>query len=235
MKYRVLENPTNSFGRLDYCEIIVLPHSSTFFSGRFFKQVFPCFCCSVLLQQTRLNNGTLYLELQSCQNLWKTKVDWWFCPTKLEVVLLGCPIIHFLLVEERAPFYHRLPPNMATNRMITFSAHYLINTVMVNKLNFSNSFVVGNGIKIWKQIKSYIKAPTIYMDTPICGNDSFIPGLNNIDFLIWILMGSWPHLHNYEQSTIFTPSFFRYLQINILLVNVHLILKNLLNISFRRK
>lgn len=40
-------------------------------------------------------------------------------------------------------------------------------------------------MSIWKQIKLYIKAPQVYIDTPICENHSFIPGLNDIVFSTW--------------------------------------------------
>lgn len=55
----------------------------------------------------------------------------------------------------------------------------------INKSYFSSSFVVGSTIKIWKQIKLYIKAPKIYIDTPICENHSFLPGLNDVVFSTW--------------------------------------------------
>lgn len=55
----------------------------------------------------------------------------------------------------------------------------------VKRSLFSNSFVVGNTLKIWKQIKSYIKAPKIYVDTPVCENHSFTPGLTDGVFSTW--------------------------------------------------
>lgn len=55
----------------------------------------------------------------------------------------------------------------------------------VKRSLFSNSFVVGNTLKIWKQIKSYIKALKIYLDTPICENHSFTPGLTDSVFSTW--------------------------------------------------
>lgn len=54
---------------------------------------------------------------------------------------------------------------------------------------FSNSFVIGNTVKIWKQIKIYIKAPKIYVDAPIWQNHSFIPGLDDAGFYTWSQKG----------------------------------------------
>ncbi|KAF7665834.1 hypothetical protein LDENG_00131610 [Lucifuga dentata] len=59
----------------------------------------------------------------------------------------------------------------------------------MKKSNYSDSFVIENALKIWKQIRSYIKAPNIYTDSPICHNHSFIPGLQDIAFSSWYQQG----------------------------------------------
>ena len=55
----------------------------------------------------------------------------------------------------------------------------------VKKSCYSNSLVIHGTIRIWEQIKSYIKAPKMYTDTPICNNHYFIPGINDAAFFDW--------------------------------------------------
>lgn len=61
----------------------------------------------------------------------------------------------------------------------------LNSSTAVKKVCFNNSFVIGNTIRIWKQIKHYIEAPKTYLDTPVCENHSFLPGLTDSVFLLW--------------------------------------------------
>lgn len=67
----------------------------------------------------------------------------------------------------------------------TWLSALLNSPTVVKKACFNNSSVIGNAIRIWKQIKHYIKAPKIYLDTPICENPSFLPGLSDRVFLTW--------------------------------------------------
>lgn len=50
---------------------------------------------------------------------------------------------------------------------------------------YSNSFVINGTIRIWEQIRMHIKAKNIYIDTPICENHAFPPGLNDVVFSAW--------------------------------------------------
>lgn len=40
---------------------------------------------------------------------------------------------------------------------------------------YDNHFVINNALKIWKQIKIYLKAPDMYLDSLICQNHAFSP------------------------------------------------------------
>ncbi len=42
----------------------------------------------------------------------------------------------------------------------------------VSKLIYNNHFIIGQSLKVWKQIKIYIKAPNVYLYSPICMNHS---------------------------------------------------------------
>lgn len=80
-------------------------------------------------------------------------------------------------------------------------------------------------MSIWKQIKLYIKAPQVYIDTPICENHSFIPRLNDIVFSTWkqkgvcnikdlYIDGNFATFARLQATyNITASSFFRYLQI----------------------
>lgn len=59
----------------------------------------------------------------------------------------------------------------------------------INQLHYSNSFVVKNTLKIWKQIKLHTKTPNMYIDSPICKNHAFLPGLSDRVFADWKLKG----------------------------------------------
>ena len=95
----------------------------------------------------------------------------------------------------------------------------------VKKSCYSNSLVIHGTIRIWEQIKSYIKAPKMYTDTPICNNHYFIPGINDAAFFDWkqkgivnindlYIEGSFATFRQLQTAhNISTSSFFRYLQI----------------------
>lgn len=54
-----------------------------------------------------------------------------------------------------------------------------------SKGSYSGSTVIGNTLKIWHHIRRYIKAPCTYLDSPICKNHAFSPGLSDSVFLMW--------------------------------------------------
>ncbi len=55
--------------------------------------------------------------------------------------------------------------------------------------NINGNIVISNLIKVWKQIKVYLKIPNLYLDTPICNNHVFPPGLQDKIFFQWKRMG----------------------------------------------
>lgn len=95
----------------------------------------------------------------------------------------------------------------------------------VKKLYYSNSFVINGTLRTWEQIKLHIKAPSIYLDTPICENHAFTPGLNDIVFSAWkhrgiskvsdlYIEGNFASFTQLQATyNISASSFFRYLQI----------------------
>uniref|UniRef100_A0A0S7EX59 LIN1 n=1 Tax=Poeciliopsis prolifica TaxID=188132 RepID=A0A0S7EX59_9TELE len=97
--------------------------------------------------------------------------------------------------------------------------------IKVNKTRYTNSFVIRNTIRIWKQIQKFIKAPEVYFDTPICENHSFAPGLCDAVFRTWRMKGIDVIGNLYINGTFASfaqlcseynlppSSFFRYLQV----------------------
>lgn len=95
----------------------------------------------------------------------------------------------------------------------------------ISKLIYNRHFVIGQSLKIWKQIRIYIKAHKVYFDSPICKNHSFIPALNDMFFSLWKRkgIGCIGSLYMNEQFLSFkelqskyelpNSHFFRYLQI----------------------
>lgn len=47
--------------------------------------------------------------------------------------------------------------------------------IKINKSLYKGNFLIHNSIKIWNQIKSHLKSPNMYRDTPICNNHAFKP------------------------------------------------------------
>ena len=55
----------------------------------------------------------------------------------------------------------------------------------VNKTAYSGSSIIASTLKIWSHIKRYIKAPGTYLDSPICNNHAFTPGMSDFVFVMW--------------------------------------------------
>lgn len=97
--------------------------------------------------------------------------------------------------------------------------------IKIDTTNIKGNIIISNSIKIWKQIKAHLKIPEMYLDSPICNNHAFPPGLNDLFFSKWkdkgILTiqdlykgGTFSSFEQLKQNYNLTPSnFFRYLQI----------------------
>lgn len=91
--------------------------------------------------------------------------------------------------------------------------------------NINGNIIISNLIKIWKQIKVYLKIPDLYLDTPICNNHAFPPGLHDKTFFQWKHMGIVTIQDIYREGTfssfeklkqfydLVPAHFFRYLQV----------------------
>lgn len=62
--------------------------------------------------------------------------------------------------------------------------------IKINKSLYKGNFLIHNSIKIWNQIKSHLKAPNMYSDTPICNNHAFKPSAGDPVFVPW-REGEW--------------------------------------------
>ena len=51
--------------------------------------------------------------------------------------------------------------------------------IKIKKATYRNNPIIQNSLKVWSQILAVLKAPPIYLDTPICYNHGFIPGLDD--------------------------------------------------------
>lgn len=90
---------------------------------------------------------------------------------------------------------------------------------------YNGNTVISNSIKVWKQIKKYLEIPDIYLDTPICHNHAFPPGLHDKFFLQWKQIGittikdlynegKFSSFDQLKQHHALAPAnFFRYLQV----------------------
>lgn len=58
-----------------------------------------------------------------------------------------------------------------------------------NKTLFTGSSIIADTLKIWSHIKRYIKAPSTYLDSPICNNHAFAPGKTDAVFATWLEKG----------------------------------------------
>lgn len=61
----------------------------------------------------------------------------------------------------------------------------LLNSPVKNKLLNAGNYLVHNSLKIWKQIKTYFKAPNMYIDRPIRGNHTFKSASVDSTFARW--------------------------------------------------
>lgn len=85
--------------------------------------------------------------------------------------------------------------------------------------------IIQNSLKVWNQILKLVKAPKMYLDTPICNNHAFKPGLDDITFATWREKGLSLLKHFYidgrlvsfqqlrDQYNLPNSHFFRFLQI----------------------
>ncbi len=69
-------------------------------------------------------------------------------------------------------------------RMTSLEA-LLNNTIKIESRFYNENIVINNCLKIWKQIQSFLDLPNIYLDSPICKNHAFTPGLQNKVFSQW--------------------------------------------------
>ena len=95
----------------------------------------------------------------------------------------------------------------------------------IDKTVYGDNFVIKNTLRVWKQIRLYAKAPNTYIDSPICQNHAFAPGLNDPAFNSWTQKGIREikdlylegHFASFEQlCTIYNipvSHFYKYLQI----------------------
>lgn len=85
--------------------------------------------------------------------------------------------------------------------------------------------VIQNSMKVWNQLLGTVKAPKTYLDTPICNNHAFKPGLEDMTFVIWRRKGICSlkdiymdgHLASFQQLrmkfNLPNSHFFRFLQL----------------------
>lgn len=62
----------------------------------------------------------------------------------------------------------------------------LINSpVKIDTALYSGNIVIHNTLKVWKQIRSYLKIPDTYLNSPISNNHAFMPGTQDRVFARW--------------------------------------------------
>lgn len=66
------------------------------------------------------------------------------------------------------------------------SLEALLNSpIKIESRSYNENIIVNNSLKIGKRIKSFLDRPHIYLDSPICKNHAFTPGLHDKVFSQW--------------------------------------------------
>lgn len=88
----------------------------------------------------------------------------------------------------RSPRHQLQPLGFRLNRQpvgIHIFLHFFNNPAKVKLPSYITSPVILNSLRIWRQIHSFMNLSKVYVDSSICKNHAFPPGLNDSIFSAW--------------------------------------------------
>lgn len=62
---------------------------------------------------------------------------------------------------------------------MTYLEALLNSPIKIDSKFYNGNMVINNTLKIWKQIKSFLDLPHIYLESPVCKNYAFSPGFQD--------------------------------------------------------
>lgn len=213
-------------GRINSVKMIVLPRFLYFF------QSLPCFIPQSFFKQLDMIIVPFLWNYKnvriSKKHLCKTKKEGGFGLPQFKYYYWAANLNIFAWWKKKAsdpdkdPSWLRMEQEFC-NR--TSLAALLNSPIRIDPTLYDNHFVIKNELKIWKQIKAYLKAPDMYLDSPICQNHAFTPGFLDSGFTQWerkgikrikdlYIDGTFASFEQLKKTfNIKISDFFRYLQV----------------------